>query len=292
MIVVCPGGSFTVKLPELLGRISNNLLFGKFGDQWNLKFNLTWELDFWGRFRRAVLSAEDSLDASVAGYDGVLVTLLADVATDYVQIRTLQRQIQCVTENAELQRKLVRAAERRQAMGQIGRLDLAQTSSVLDQTESQIPQLRITLRQTCDRLCVLMGMPPFELEKQIGEGPIPTGRQEVAVGIPADLLRRRPNVRRAERLAAAQGEQIGIAEADLYPRIGILGVLGWQAPRLLRFPFGQFFYANVGPAFQWDILNYGRIVNNVKLQDAQFQELLAAYRNTVLQADLKRKTPW
>ncbi len=119
-----PGGSFTgFPYPE------------SFGDQWNLRFNLTWELDFWGRFRRAVLSAEDSLDASVAGYDGVLVTLLAVVATDYVQVRTLQRRIQCVTENAELQRKLVNAAQRRQAVGQTGRLDLAQTSSVLDQTE-------------------------------------------------------------------------------------------------------------------------------------------------------------
>ncbi|MGO8747425.1 MAG: efflux transporter outer membrane subunit [Thermoguttaceae bacterium] len=269
-----PGGSFQgFSYPE------------SFGDQWNLRFNLTWELDFWGRFRRAVLSAEDSLDASVAGYDGVLVTLLADVATDYVQIRTLQRRIRCVTENAELQRKLVNAAQRRQVVGQTGRLDLAQTSSVLDQTESQIPQLRITLRQTCDRLCVLMGMPPFALDKQIGEGPIPTAPKEVAVGIPADLLRRRPDVRRAERLAAAQGEQIGIATADLYPRMGIMGQLGWQAANFARFTAPTAFNSYVGPAFQWEILNYGRIVNNVKLQDAQFQELLTAYRNAVLQAD-------
>lgn len=257
----------------------------EFFNVWNYGFNLTWELDFWGRYRRAIASADDSLDASVAGYDEVMITLLGDVAATYVQIRTLETRIEYASENVDLQRKLVNAATKRHQGGRIGRLDLAQTSSVLDQTESAIPQLQIDLRQAHNRLCVLLGTPPYDLEKQLNRGPIPVAPKEVAIGIPADLLRRRPDVRRAERLAAAQGEQIGIAQAALYPAFAIRGTLGWESRDLRHLFTSDALNGNFGPAFQWNILNYGRLTNNVRLQKAQFQELVFAYQNTVLRAN-------
>ncbi len=259
----------------------------QFFDQWNFGFNLSWELDFWGRLRRAVTAAERTLDASCANYDDVLVTLLGDVASNYVQVRTLQDRIHLAWENVKLQKEIVRVAERRFKVGSIRAhaVDVPQARSNLAQTEAQIPQLNIELRQACDRLCVLMGIPPTDLDKQLGLGPIPTAPTAVAIGIPADLLRRRPDVRRAEHEALAQGERIGIAEAELYPAFFINGTLGYSAENLPQLFTSDSLTGTIGPGFQWNILNYGRIRNNVRVQDARFQALVAAYQNTVLRAN-------
>jgi NodT family efflux transporter outer membrane factor (OMF) lipoprotein len=258
----------------------------RFFDQWNAGFSLAWELDFWGRFRRAIIAAEDQLQASVFDYDQVLVTLLGDVATNYVQVRTLQKRIELLRENVALQKWVVDLTELQSKVGaRATQVDVGQTTSILEQTASQIPELEINLRVAENRLCVLLGVPPVDLQKMLGEGPIPTAKAEVVVGIPADLLRRRPDVRRAERLAAAQAQLIGIAEADLYPAFTINGTLGWQATRFSDLFSSRAFNGNIGPSFQWNILNYGRIINNVRFQDARFCELVAVYQQTVLQAD-------
>ncbi len=133
-------------------------------------------------------------------------------------------------------------------------------------------------------------MPAVDLTEILAKGPrteIPTAPEYVVVGMPADLLRRRPDVRRAERLAAAQAEQIGIAAADWYPAITINGTLGWQAQHLSQLFRPSSLNSSVGPSFQWDLLNYGRIKNNVRLQDAEFQGLVATYQETVLEGDLE-----
>ena len=169
---------------------------------------------------------------------------------------------------------------------------MVQARSTLEQTEAQIPELEISLRQANNQLCVLLGIPPEELRARLGPGHILTAPAEVAVGIPADLLRRRPDVRRAERQAAAQSAQIGVAEADFYPHISITGTISYSAgipllprPAALGGPVTPMaLEGNIGPTFQWNILNYGRILNNVRLQDARFQELVAAYQSTVLTA--------
>ena len=257
----------------------------QFFDQWNFGFGLAWELDFWGRFRRAIASAENSVEASCANYDDVLVTLLGDVATNYVQVRTLQQRIQLMRENVDLQDRILNIADKRFKAGRKNELDLHQARSNQTQTQSQIPQLQIALRQACNRLCVLLGMPPSDLEKELGPGPIPTAPSVVAIGIPAELLRRRPDVRRAERLALAQGERIGMAEAELYPAFFISGTLGWQAENLPELFTSSGLNSSVGPAFQWNILNYGRIRNNMRLQDAKFWTLVTSYQNTVLRAN-------
>jgi NodT family efflux transporter outer membrane factor (OMF) lipoprotein len=269
-----PGGLAGVTFPA----------FKRWYGQWDLGFNLSWELDFWGRFRRAVEADAASLDASVENYDDVLVTLLGDVATNYAQMRITEQRIKYAQENVKLQRETLAIVEARFRRGTTSKLDLAQARSTLEQTEATIPELEISLRQFNNQLCILLGMPPEELRAKLGAGPIPTAPVEAAVGIPADLLRRRPDVRRAERQAASQSAQIGVAEAEFYPHIAINGTWQYSAEFFKDLWKPSALNGNIGPTFTWNILNYGRILNNVRLQDAKFQELVATYQNTVLSA--------
>jgi NodT family efflux transporter outer membrane factor (OMF) lipoprotein len=272
--------------------IPRNIPFGNYYSDWTSGFNLSWELDFWGRFRRAIESANANLDTSVETYDSALVTLLADVATNYVQFRVAQLRIKIARDNVRVQEGILALVEEQFKVGinKVTQLDVNQAKTVLEQTRSTIPALQSVLGQANDTLCILLGMPPRDLEPELGPGPdlhadpltsIPTW---VAVGIPADLLRRRPDVRSAERQVAAQSAQIGVAEADLYPTIYINGTLGLEAQDLTRFFETTSFFGNITPNFRWNILNYGRIMNNVHLQQARTQELIATYQNQVLTA--------
>ena len=256
----------------------------RYYDQWDYGFNLLWEIDFWGRIRRMIESADEALNSSVENYDSVLVTLLGDVAFNYVQIRTLQRQIELTEQNVKLQYQTLTLADARFQGGTATDLDVEQARTVTKATEAQIPVLRIALRQANNQLCILMGMPPEDLEKIIGHGPIPTSPPQVVVGIPADLLRRRPDVRAAERLAAAQSAQIGIAEAEFYPHISLLGTLDYSTENLGKLIEPGSFSGTVGPIYSWNILNYFRILNNVRYQEALFQQLVVDYQIAVLNA--------
>jgi NodT family efflux transporter outer membrane factor (OMF) lipoprotein len=252
--------------------------------QWSYGFALAWEVDFWGRFRRSVESTGASLDASVHDYDDVLVTLLSDVAANYVNYRTTEQRIRYAQKNVELQERTVKVVENRKGVGVARQVDIDQARSILYQTKAAIPELEIALRLYNNQLCTLLGLPPEQLQKRLGAGHIPVtpAPENVAVGIPADLLRRRPDVRRAERQAAAQSAQIGIAESDFYPHISLDGNLGYSAQHFQDLFKAAAFNGSVGPSVQWNVLNYGRILNNVRLQDAKFQELTAGYQNKVL----------
>ncbi len=265
-------------------------LLGNYYDNWSAGFNLSWELDFWGRFRRAIESADANMEASEADYDAAMVTLLADVATNYVQYRVAQQRIEIARDNVSIQTSIVALADQRFKVGTATRLDVAQARTLLEQTRSDIPALEITLGQANDQLCTLLGIPPRDLSADLGEGtrlgadPMASVPAWVATGIPADLLRRRPDIRSAERQVAAQSALIGVAEADLYPSFSIDGSLGWQAADLDKLFESKSFFGTISPGFQWNILNYGRIENNVHLQQAKTQELVAAYQNLVLTA--------
>ena len=264
---------------------------------WFDGFNLSWELDLWGRIRRNIESNNASLDASVEDYDAALVTLLADVATNYVQYRVAQQRIKIARDNVRIQEGVLALAEEKFRVGTTTRLDVEQARTVLEQTRSTIPSLQITLGQANDTLCTLLGMPPRDLEPELGPGPelgsnpMPSTPAWVATGIPADLLRRRPDVRSAERQVAAQSAQIGVAEAALYPTIAINGIIGWDAADFTKLFETRSFIGAVFPSFSWNILNYGRIKNNVRLQEAKTQELIATYQNTVLTAGREVQTP-
>jgi NodT family efflux transporter outer membrane factor (OMF) lipoprotein len=260
--------------------------FKRFFQEWTFGFNLAWELDFWGRFRRAVEQATDTLDGAVENYDAALVTLLGDVASAYVQLRTIEKQIEFTRANAELQRQtlVITRARFQGGKGVITELDVDQALSNLAQTEAQIPQLEIQLRQVINQLCILMGIPPEDLAARLGKGSIPVAPETAAVGIPADLLRRRPDVRAAERQAAADSAAIGIAESDFYPHILLNATFSYEAQHFNRLFRPSAFAGSFGPQFTWAILNYGRILNNVRAQVATFQADVANYQNTVLTA--------
>jgi NodT family efflux transporter outer membrane factor (OMF) lipoprotein len=255
-------------------------------DVWRTGGQFAWELDFWGRFRRAIEAADAELDASVENYDDVLVILLGDVASTYVEVRTLEQRIRYARSNVKYQTGSVELARIREAEGAATKLDIAQAVTNVAQTEATIPQLETQLRQAENRLCVLMGMPPHDLTALLnGEIPIPHAPPQVAVGVPADLLRRRPDVRRAEREVAAQSARIGIRETDLYPAFSITGNVFFQATELNNLFTPQALAGNVGPTFNWNVLNYGRIQNAINVEEAIFMERVTAYQNTVLNAN-------
>ncbi len=263
--------------------IANSPLIKNFG-QWDTGFNLSWEIDFWGRYRRAIESADATLDASIEGYDNVLVLLLADVGATYVQIRTLQEELRLVRENVRLQQESGGIAQAQFNAGAADKADVLQLQNNVEQTESLIPALEAALRQANNALCVLLGIPPRDLTAELGVGPIPQAASQVAVGIPADLLRRRPDIRQAERLVAAQSAQIGVAESELYPHFALNGVLDWQTQTLDDLFTPGSVGGSVGPAFVWNIFNYGRINNSIRQQDALFQQTVYSYQQTVLAA--------
>src|SRR5262252_803441 len=256
----------------------------------SLGLTVNWELDFWGKFRRAIESADAGYLASIANYDYVLASLLGDVATTYIGIRTLQTQIQIAEENIVKQKKALAIAEAKYRGGTATKLDVYQAENVLAQTESTIPQLTAQLNQGLNALAVLLGMPPQPMDDLLsGSSGIPVPPKSVAVGIPADLVRRRPDIRAAELAAMAQSAQIGIAEANLYPAFSLTGTFGTAASNVghgkpKRVFEGRGITFAFGPAFQWNILNYGQITNQVRIEDAALQTLLVNYQNVVLQA--------
>lgn len=252
---------------------------------YDLGFNLSWELDIWGRLRRGVEAADAELNASVEDYDAVLVTLIADLAQAYTDIRTLQTQIDYTKQNVELQRQTADMVKERFEGGAVSKLDLTQALQNLYDTEAQLPPLYISLRQANDRLCILLGMPMMDLTQRLGSAPIPTVPNGVAVGIPADLVRRRPDVRAAERQLAAQSARIGIADAQLYPALAINGTIGYETSKLRLLFNDKSIFGNWGPSFNWNILNYGRLINEVRIQDARFQALAMNYFDKALKAD-------
>jgi NodT family efflux transporter outer membrane factor (OMF) lipoprotein len=281
---------------QLLPLIPPSQRTGAFSN-WLEGFNMSWELDLWGRLRRGIESNNASLDASVESYDDALVTLLADVATNYVQYRVAQQRIKIARDNVRIQEGILNLALDKFRVGTASRLDSEQARTVLEQTRSTIPALEITLGRANDTLCTLLGMPPRDLERDLGPGPEVGGNPMsntpawVATGIPADLLRQRPDVRRAERQVAAQSAQIGVAEAALYPTLAVNGLIGWDAANFNQLFETKSFIGVVFPSFNWNILNYGRIKNNVRQQIARTEELIATYQNQVLTAAREVQVP-
>src|SRR5262249_1249154 len=311
---------------------------------WDTGFAAAWEIDFWGRFRRAIEAADAELDASIENYDDVLVILLADVATSYTQLRISQDRLRYAWLNVVSQYNAYHLAADKYILGATTERDLQQARQILEQTRALVPELETSIRRANNQLCILLGIPPRELaEVEVGtyereltplkeaieertrkidntvkefvknrqkpaedlpgllEGekdpkiatllkPLeerqrtPAAPPQVVVGIPADLLRRRPGVRRAERQGAGQSARIGVAEADFYPRFALIGTIGFAAEHFNDLFGSGSLLGVIGPSFRWDILNYGRILNNVRAQDARFQGLAYTYQNTVLQA--------
>ena len=259
--------------------------------QTQLGLTASWEIDFWGKFRRALESADAGFEAAVSNYNNALVSLTADVARAYITIRTLEKRLSIARQNVDTQRETLQLAEIRFNGGTTSQRDVEQARTVLANTQASIPTIEIGLRQQQNALSVLLGMPPSNINNLLAGTvqQIPAPPMQVAVGIPAELLRRRPDVRQAELQAAAQSASIGVTKATLYPAISLTGTFGFLSSDVGSFSLGDVFLwksrtANFGPALQWNIFNYGQITNQVRVQDARLQELLVSYQNTVLTA--------
>jgi NodT family efflux transporter outer membrane factor (OMF) lipoprotein len=265
--------------PDVRNNIDNDI------NVYSLGFDAFWEVDIWGKFRRNVESGLGVLEASIASYDDILVSLTAEVARTYVAIRTFEERLEIARENVRIQSRSLQIAEARFKGGEVSELDVAQAKALLSETQSLIPRLSRDVRQAKNALSILLGKVPSELNEILGgPKPIPAVPPEVVVGVPAELLRRRPDIRLAERQVAAQSPRIGVAKAELYPAFSLLGTIG-----LASLHTGDFFNSDsvtgtAGASFTWNILNYGRIKNNVRAQDARFQELAVNYQNTILRA--------
>jgi NodT family efflux transporter outer membrane factor (OMF) lipoprotein len=255
----------------------------------NAGLNASWELDFWGRYRRGVESSSASLGSQIAAYDNALVSLTGEVASTYIQIRTLEEQLAVARGNVEIQQKGYRLADVRFRSGETSALDPSQAITLLRNTQARVPILESQIRQSRNALSILLGMPPRDLNDLLGEGKIPTAPADVALGVPAELLRRRPDIRQAELLVAAQNAQIGVAESQLYPNFSLTGSIGYTTSDTGRSDMSDIFSSDsfgysFGPGFSWPILNYGRLKNNVRVQDARLEEQIVNYQNTVLEA--------
>ncbi|MGA6924598.1 MAG: efflux transporter outer membrane subunit [Desulfosarcina sp.] len=260
----------------------------------SLGFDAAWELDVWGKFRRSVQSGVANLEATVASYDNVLVSLTAEVARTYIVIRTLEKRLAIAEENVGLQARSLYIADVRFKEGAVSELDVAQARMLLADTQALVPQLASGLRQAQNALSILLGVLPGEVKEMLsGPSEIPVAAEGVIVDIPNNLLRRRPDIRLTELRIAAQSPQIGIAKADLYPHFALFGSIGWRSTDATSFSgensLGDLFsqkslFWSAGPGFNWDILNYGRIRNRVRVEDARLQQLVVDYKNTVLNA--------
>jgi len=253
---------------------------------WQVGLSAGWEIDFWGVFHRAIEAADAELKASVAEYDDALVLMLSEVARSFVLYRVFQERLVHVRRNLEVQQKSFELTQDKFKAGAVTERDVQQAKQVLEQTRARIPALEAGLRQASNALCVLLGSPPSDLSATLGGGGgIPVVPTSVAIGIPADLLRRRPDVRRAERLAAAQSAQIGIAKGEYYPRFSISGTIGFRADDASDLFRGSSSLAgSIGPSFRWNILHYGRIAALVEGEEAGFRARVAEFQQTVLRA--------
>lgn len=263
--------------------------------QANLTAALSWELDFWGRFRRGIEAADANLLATIASYDEAMLLLVSTVSEVYAIVRSTEEQLRLARESVRIQRRSYEIVDLLFREGDSSELDALQAKTLLLGTEATIPKLEQALKQAKNALSVLLGMTPGGVDDILGgESTLPVVPASIAVGVPADMLRQRPDVRRAELLALAQNALVGVAEANLYPSFSLNGSIGAGTSEASDTTsgsggLGELFSSDsatyaAGVSFVWPFLNYGRIRNNIRVEDAQLQQALVAYRETVIQA--------
>lgn len=251
----------------------------------------SWEIDFWGKYRRAILSNNANFLASIAAYDNALVTLTADIGVAYIKIRTAESQIKVTIANIAVQREALRIAKSRYEAGQTNLIDVEQAKAELAETEAKLPSLKVQLQKQKDALSLLLSKPPNQLDNLLAEKNhgIPKAPVSVAAGIPKETLARRPDIHQARLEAIAQSEMIGATKANLFPAFSLSGTFGFAANNINNSTVGDIFHWSnrtiaAESGFSWPILNYGQITNAVRQQDAAFQQALLNYVNLTLQA--------
>jgi NodT family efflux transporter outer membrane factor (OMF) lipoprotein len=232
-----------------------------------------------------VESAQASYQGSLENYRDVLVILYAEVALNYVELRALQTRIEYAVNNIEVQKNTLKLTENRQEAGLAPELDVQQALLNLANTESVVPQLRTQRTLVLNRLSVLLGQQPGQLEKELlTPNSVPDTPEELIVGLPAELLRQRPDIRRAERNLAAQSAQIGVATAGLYPSFSLSGTFALESQNLDDLDNWDSRTWGFGPAFRWNLFDGNRIRSNIQLEEARMEEAMIQYEQTILLA--------
>lgn len=268
-------------------RSSVNALFpgGNDATVWSVGVSASWEVDIFGRVRRAVESSDANFQATEEDRRGVLVAVIAQVASAYVDVRTVQRRLDVARQNLASQGKIVDLTKIRFEGGIASSLDVAQAESIYANTRTFIPPLEAELARQINRLSVLLGENPGPLASELtATAPIPAPPAEMTVSLPVDMVRQRPDVRASERQLAAQTAKIGVATADLYPRLTLLGTFGFDATDFKDLFQGPSRSYSVGPAVRWNVFDAGRIRALIGAEEARTVGALAVYEQTILQA--------
>jgi NodT family efflux transporter outer membrane factor (OMF) lipoprotein len=258
---------------------------GPVANQYQVGFDAGWELDIFGGTRRAVEAADADLRAAEESRRDVLVTLTAEVARTYIELRAFQQQLDIAQRNLTAQERSAELTEKRFQGGFVSALDIANAKAQVATTTAQIPSLEASVRQTIYSLSVLVGREPAGLVQELSPtAVVPAAPPTVPVGVPSDLLRRRPDIRAAEAGIHATTARIGVATADLFPKVNLSGSIGWQAADM-----GSLFDAasrswSLGPSVSWSLFQSGRIRSNIEMQKALEEQSFIAYQQTVLAA--------
>lgn len=254
-------------------------------DLYTAGFDAAWELDIFGGTRRTVQAASAEIGAAEYSRRDVLVSLLAEVAGNYISARGFQQRLAITRENIQVQREILDLTSNRFQNGLSSDLDVQQATAVLTSTEAQVPSLETGFQQSVHHLAVLLGQPPGALLDDIAvEKPIPITPPEVPVGLPSDLLQRRPDVQRSERELAAATARIGVAKADLFPKFSLTGFADLQSVSAGNwFDYASRFWS-AGPTVQWELFEAGSIRANIRVQNARQEQALDAFQQTVLTA--------
>ena len=248
-------------------------------------FDATWELDVFGGSRRSVEASQATLEASYFDRGDVLLTLLGDVARNYIELRGFQRQLDVARNNLASQNDTLELTRARYKGGLASDLDVARAEAQVETTASQIPTLETSYKEAVHRLGVLLGAAPGTLTDELAPSrPIPVASAQIPEGLPSDVLRQRPDVRRAERQLASATAQIGVATADLYPKFSLVGSAGLESIKASDFFTGGSKLWSIGPSITWPIFQGGQIVATIEVRDAQAEQALITYRQSILTA--------
>lgn len=248
-------------------------------------FDAGWEIDIFGGTRRAIEAAQATLEAQVDARRNAMITLLSEVARNYIILRGVQQELAIVQSNVASQNDFLELTRAKFKAGIATDLDVARQEAQVATTESEIPTLETEIQQAIHRIGVLLDRNPTDLEAELTPtGPLPGGPPEIPAGLPSELLRRRPDVLQAERQLAASNANIGVATADLFPKLSLTGSLGFESLQLKNWFNSPSEFWSFGPSLTWRIFDAGQIFANIRVQNARQQEALIQYRQSVLQA--------
>ncbi len=247
-------------------------------------FDAQWELDFFGGVRRGIEASDATVDSEVENSRDVLITLLGDVARNYIELRSRQQLAEITRKNLSAQREIQTLTEVRQQSGLAAMLEVAQAQAQADTTESQLPAYEAQIKQSIHALSVLLGREPGALAARLEQqASIPSVAADVIPDLPSQLLQRRPDIRRAERQMAAANAAIGIATAELYPKVNLAAFLGLQNMRITDLtPVGKSW--STAATLTMPLLNWGKLNANIRSKKAQYEQTFLSYRAAVLAA--------